>query len=454
MRIRTAKALAQRIDLNYFKRAHGLRRWRYILSIAIPVIAVLWIAGYAAAGSRKPYSAGPVSRAHAFAEPKCEVCHASASATAGFRAHVSDKACLTCHDAPVHAANQTAPPDCASCHVEHSGRVQLAKVGDGLCLDCHGDLKTTHGLPSVATSVGRFPSAHPEFAVSREQAKDPGTIKFNHAVHLKKEGIRSLKGVEVLQCTDCHRIAALAVPPGRETQAGGVEVASKANYAQNCARCHGLEFDYRTEQPAPHDKPEVVHEAVRTALQTYIASHPDEIGKPDDPRRLPLNFPRPPEPPARSAADWVTRRSANAERLLWSRCEVCHVRTGTLTLPSAKPASGSERVTVTVSGPSGSAESVSVPLSVPTYAASNITARWMRRAMFDHRSHLMVQCTDCHAADRSQLTADVLMPKQATCATCHAPAKGAEARCFECHRYHDWSKSHPVSPAFKLTDFK
>lgn len=427
MRIRTAKALAQRIDLNYFKRAHGLSRWRYLLSIAIPAIAVLWIAGYAAAGSRKPYSAGPVSRAHAFAESKCEVCHASARATAGFRAHVSDQACLACHDAPVHAANQTAPPDCASCHVEHSGRVQLARVGDGVCLDCHVDLKTTHGSPSVAPSVGRFPSAHPEFAVSREHAKDPGTIKFNHAVHLKKEGIRSLKGVEVLQCTDCHRVAASAVPPGGGTQAGGVGVASRANYPQNCARCHGLEFDYRVEQPAPHDKPEVVQEAVRTALRTYIASHPDEIDKPDDPRRLPLNFPRPPEPPARSAAEWVARRGANAERLLWSRCEVCHVR---------------------IAGSAG------VPRSVPTYAASNITARWMTRATFGHRPHLMVQCTDCHAADRSQLTADVLMPKQATCATCHAPSKGAEARCFECHRYHDWSKSHAVSPAFKLTDFK
>ena len=132
MRIRTAKTLAERIDLNYFKRAHGLRRWRNILSIAIPALAVLWIAGYAAAGSRKPYSAGPVSSAHAFAERKCEVCHTSANATAGFRAHVSEKACLTCHDAPAHAARQTPPPDCASCHVEHSGRVRLAKVGDGL----------------------------------------------------------------------------------------------------------------------------------------------------------------------------------------------------------------------------------------------------------------------------------------------------------------------------------
>lgn len=433
MRIRTARTLAERIDLNYFKRAHGLRRWRYLLSIAIPAIAVLWISGYAAAGSRKPYSAGPVSRAHAFAELKCEVCHTSLNATAGFRAHVSDKACLTCHDAPAHAVNQTPPPDCSNCHVEHSGRVQLAKVGDRLCVDCHGDLKTTHRTPAISTKVGRFAASHPEFAAARDGAKDPGTIKFNHAAHIKKDGVRSLTGIEILQCTDCHRAAAVRLPPEGGSHAVRIGLISPANYAQNCARCHGLEFDYRVEQPAPHDMPEVVRAAVRTALQTYITAHPADISRPDDPWRLPLNFARPPEPPARNAAEWVARRAHNAERLLWGRCRTCHTE---------------------VSPSPGSDPGRPVTTSTPAFAASNITTRWMARAAFDHTPHLMVQCGDCHAAERSQLTSDVLMPKQATCATCHAPSRGAEARCFECHQYHDWSTSHAVTPAFKLTDFK
>ena len=37
MRVRTAKQRAQRIDLYYFKRAHGMRRWRYVLSAAVPL---------------------------------------------------------------------------------------------------------------------------------------------------------------------------------------------------------------------------------------------------------------------------------------------------------------------------------------------------------------------------------------------------------------------------------
>jgi predicted CXXCH cytochrome family protein len=449
MRVRTAKKLAERIDLHYFKRAHGMRRWRILLSVGIPALAVLWIAGLAAAGSRRAYSAGPVSSAHAFAETRCEVCHTRASSS--FRAHVSEKACLTCHDAPAHASNQTPPPGCSTCHAEHRGRVPLAKVDAGFCVGCHGDLTTAHGAPSVAARVGRFPSAHPEFAAAREGAKDPGTIKFNHAVHVKKDGVRSPTGVEVLQCADCHPPSPLrgfGAAGGPRTwdlrpRTSGLGLMSRANYAQNCARCHGLEFDYRIDRPAPHDTPEIVRAAVRTALQNYIAAHPQEIGRPDDPRRLPLNFPQAPEPPARNAAEWVARRADNAERLLWSRCTVCHARTGTVTLtvPEAQPVADSRRT-------------VSVPVSVPAFAASNITTRWMTRAAFDHVPHLMVQCVECHAAETSQLTADVLMPDRATCATCHAPSRGAEARCFECHQYHDWSKAHAVSPAFKLTDFK
>ncbi len=109
MRVRTAKQRAQRIDLNYFKHAHGMRRWRTLLSAALPVAALLWIGGAAAAGSRRVYSAGPVASAHAFAEQKCEVCH-SAATRAGLaadradhgdqrlRRHTTEAACLTCHE--------------------------------------------------------------------------------------------------------------------------------------------------------------------------------------------------------------------------------------------------------------------------------------------------------------------------------------------------------------------
>src|SRR5687767_15929322 len=101
MRVRTAKTLAERIDLYYFKRATGLRRWRYLLSAALPLVAVIWVSVFAASGNRMPYSAGPVSAAHAFAEYRCEVCHAGAADRGtpgdprmprlGFRSHTTDQ---------------------------------------------------------------------------------------------------------------------------------------------------------------------------------------------------------------------------------------------------------------------------------------------------------------------------------------------------------------------------
>ena len=38
-RVRTTKNLAKRIDMEYFARPHPMRRWRFILSLAIPLIS-------------------------------------------------------------------------------------------------------------------------------------------------------------------------------------------------------------------------------------------------------------------------------------------------------------------------------------------------------------------------------------------------------------------------------
>jgi predicted CXXCH cytochrome family protein len=441
VRVRTAKQRAQRIDLDYFKHSHGLKRWRIILSVALPVAALLWVSAFAAAGSRTPYSAGPVSSAHAFAEMRCEVCHTGSSTPRDpaapsrpgdprrvFRAHTTDSACLACHDAPAHAVNQTTPQACATCHQEHRGRVQLARINDGLCVDCHADLKTTRGDPGVARTVAAFPAGHPEFAAVKAGAQDPGRLRFNHAVHMK-DSVRGPKGSETLECATCHKpdIARTSKTKGPATTG----LMAPVTYEQNCASCHPLFFDERIEQAAPHQKPETVRAFVQQALTGYIGRNPGDISKPDSAfRRVPLNFPRPPEPPARNAREWVERRAAADERLLWNKtCAECHDR-------------------------DAGARAAATAMELPDYAPTNVAKRWMPRAAFDHTPHLMMKCASCHAADASTKTSDVLMPGQAVCATCHAPSKGGESRCFECHQYHDWQKSHPVRPSFSLTDFR
>ena len=430
MRTRSAKKLAQRIDLYHFKHASPLRRWRTMLSIALPALGLLWLGSLAVAGSRRAYSSGPVSSAHAFAEAKCEVCHVQDT---GFRAHVTEQACVTCHAAPPHAANQPTPPACSTCHLDHQGRVALSKTADDFCVRCHAGVTTTDGEPKIAKTVTQFPDGHPEFAASRADARDPGTLKFNHQIHLKAD-LSSPTGPEKLECTSCHkpeiaRVSLLNHETQRKTSTG---LMGALNYEQQCARCHPLFFDSRIDAQAPHDEPAVVRASVQQLLRDYAAQHPGDLSRPDvASRRMPLNFPRPQEPPARTPAEWVERRTARAEQLLWDRtCAYCHDLAG----PGA---AGDPR-----------------PSQLPVVARAGVRQQWMPKAKFDHAPHLMVECASCHAAGTSTKTSDSLMPPAASCATCHAPDKGAESRCFECHGYHDWTKEHAVAPRFKITDFK
>ena len=206
-------------------------------------------------------------------------------------------------------------------------------------------------------------------------------------------------------------------------------------YEAHCASCHPLFFDERIEQEAPHAKPEVVRAFVQQTLAAYIRAHPEDIAKPDTAfRRVPLNFPRPPEPPARNAPEWVGRRAAADERRLWDKtCVECHE----------------------------TASRVPTSAGYPALLPTNMTKRWMPLATYDHTPHRMLTCVSCHQAEASTKTSDVLLPKQAVCATCHAPAQKlrpasgqAENRCFECHRHHDWTKSQAIIPPYSLTDFK
>jgi hypothetical protein len=97
---------------------------------------------------------------------------------------------------------------------------------------------------------------------------------------------------------------------------------------------------------------------------------------------------------------------------------------------------------------------LNTPGGLPIVAKTAITARWLQHAEFDHEAHQMVQCASCHAkANESRETSDVLIPGVQTCQQCHRTGKdAAEARCFECHVYHDWSKEKPVAGKYTVKE--
>jgi hypothetical protein len=470
-RTRTTKKLAQRIDLNYFKRPTPLKRAKFWLSLLLPLVALVWIAERTVSKDSRVYSSGRMSAAHAVLEKECATCHVQQAGA--FSAKAADSACLACHDGPIHHANQTKALPCSACHSEHRGRVNIHAASNQSCAACHADLKANGRSVAFPSHIHSFEDGHPQFVALRAGARDPGTIKLNHAVHLKPIRRGPNGPIVTLECRNCHHLTAadadltFADPKYRAAtvsykesdefltfQSGalwpprpisGRELMAPVKFANACAACHLLTFDKRFDDGVPHDKPEVVHAFLVKKFREYIAAHAAEVRVQRDPSRDLTGKPVPPEVRILTPAQWVTERTAEAEELLWRKtCNQCHALT-----PFSKD---SPRIIKQSAPGSDAGEAHDHSTELPYVVPANITLQWMSHAKFDHSAHTGFTCVSCHEkALTSTETSDVLLPGIATCQTCHAPGPDhAESRCFECHTYHDWSKRKEVKPTFTL----
>ena len=464
-RTRTTKKLAQRIDLNYFKRSTPLKRAKLLLSVSAPLLALAWIGWLIFAKDSRVYSSGRMSAAHAVLGNNCAACHVQKADA--FQEKAEDSACLRCHDGPIHHSKAIKKIACAECHSEHRGRINLLAASNANCDQCHSDLKANGGTSNYANAIRSLADGHPEFAVLRSSGgskpSDPGTIKLNHALHMKLIRRGPTGPLVQLECGNCHRPAAApadltyadakyraasttykdadellpvhaeTLPPHKIN--GGRELMAPVKFATACASCHLLTFDKHFDEGVPHDKPEVVHAFLVARFTQYIAAHPGDVRVVRDPNR---DLAEKILPPVRilTPAQWVAERTADAEQLLWRKtCIECH--------------------TLTISGSAVVPAIATPPAQLPVVAPANTTVKWMPHAKFDHDKHGGFTCTSCHAqALTSTLTTDVLMPGIATCQTCHASGPDhAESRCFECHTYHDWSKEKPVQGKYLVKQF-
>ena len=451
-RTRTTKKLAQRIDLNYFKRPTPWKRARLWLSVALPLLALVWIAWRGFSGDHRVYSSGRMSQAHAVLEKECAACHAQK--TGSLSATAADSACLDCHDGPTHHENQVASavPSCATCHSEHRGRVRLSAVNNQECAECHGHLKVSQGALRYAANIHSLEDGHPEVAALRDNAKDRTTIKLNHAIHMKPIRQGPNGPLVQMECSDCHRnygatwkyaltqypqLADYELHPGNPIDPmphrgttfrppvppSGRERMKPVKFSYACSGCHLLSFDKRFDEGVPHDTPEVVRAFIVKKFQEYIAAHPRELRVRREPDRDLTGKLLPPEVRLLTPAQWVAERTADAEELLRRKtCKQCHE------LQFAENEKGY------------------------TVAPALLREGWMPHAKFDHDAHRGFSCEGCHAkALTSTVSSDVLIPGIATCKKCHAHGPDhAESRCSECHTYHDWSKRKEVTPKFTL----
>jgi hypothetical protein len=391
--------------------AYTLRRPLFTkgsLAVLLTLAAAGALAALPLAKAWQAFQPGATSEAHRRQNVGCFDCHApwKGPATAS---------CSECHPRGYHQLRQASNPDCSDCHFEHRGQKNLILMSDARCVACHGDLQVKGGgAPAFARSITGFPEKHADFSVTLAgggrlplaeavaRRADPGTVRLNHALHLKP-GLISPEGRTQLVCGDCHA-------PGK-----GPTGLVRVNYERHCQRCHRLTFDdARPDEEALHGEPREVYAGLVRVYQL------DEgrMRSMGERRRAVIH---------RTGADLGLNVSAGlraqveeAENHVYrTACVKCHAVD-----MDARP--------------------------YPVVARARFQGEWLPFSHFDHGKHLEkdikgLTCATCHtAAAASTATADVLLPGIAACGGCHGPGKppgNAELRsgrndCRECHAYH------------------
>jgi len=451
------KARGQRIDKLYYKKSHPWRRFMMMLTWILPIAAGIALGFYAVRPSGAAiYMPGPVSTKHSMIADRCDACHDQSKdekSNAPMFGAVTDAKCKSCHDGPLHVANQKFPhnvsewevafkevvdgkeviktkkvtsgnPSCASCHTEHKGSSHLAVLNDRHCTQCHANLEVSEGKAKVQTSINSFGGDHPEWSVLKSGAKDPTQFKFNHKAHFKPS---VKKDGRPLGCNDCH---------SPDNQRAYMEPIS---FSRHCQECHPA--GTVTDVPIlgnlnlPHNNPELVRAVVKTALTdkfikaggkvpAKMTENPKYVKpKPGRPKPKEPEFIE--EPDSRTPDQWLIEMTDKAlagnffptDKQMGSSCLYCH------------QTAGKDDAT-----------------NLPKIVAPKIPKVWLPKSIFDHEVHRVVNCNECHKqAMTSETTADLMLPGVKSCQECHKVENGARSGCVECHVYHDKTRAGHIS---------
>jgi hypothetical protein len=445
-------------QLDYFHRPRGLKSRRFYLTLGVTLATtLLCLASVLSARLHHVHEAAPVSKAHAGFNMQCANCHDQAwqplmrLCSGSEMASVSDTTCRSCHDGPIHQASQSSEPACASCHREHQGKQLLAQVANRQCASCHANLdQHSAKVPNFDTKITDFNVDHPPFKPSSDGKQDEAQVRFTHVVHMnldlavlrKSDSRLGVKyGTKLkLECADCHQA---------DSQRRYMK---PIKYDDHCATCHQLtativgDFadvgvkqaaaDFRRE-PAPHQEPERVRAVLRDRFVQFAQSHKVVPADAKPPMR-PLPWQRPADI-SEGVWNWASGQTQKNEALLFAnqqmkiandqqfaQCSHCHI------------------------------EAKEVPKrsdGLPTYAATKIPSRWYTHSVFNHGSHRMMSCEECHDKARtSQTTADILVPKMQLCQKCHQQGGLARSDCVECHQYHDRKLERGVERPFNIEE--
>jgi hypothetical protein len=470
----TGKQRAARISMDYYKDPDWIQGIKGALAVLAVLGASVWlVCGIVLPGEvgQKPYSRGPVAAVHTKWDSDCTQCHtpfrplASENFLNGtlVSLHGSDEKCETCHAAPVHRKSQKMEdtPSCAGCHRDHRGlNASLIRTDDAQCTSCHANV-TLHMKSGEepqfpdATKITSFTAQdHPEFRLFRKQEADPGSVKFNHELHMKPgqvlaEGGRAFTLEDIvegerdrykkmlgisdptaavqLNCESCHQVVAEQKPPRPEYKDTRLSLVrdysgymKPVTYDNACAACHPLTLPYLKEK-LPHGKQPKEYLDI-------LASRNPTLPKEQPARRTP------PPLPGSSLASASEATPASNRTEQWQREAVLLLFRGKTTCGECHNSS--------VRFPDVAQPDVRSAI-VQFDQAPKIPSLWFKHARFDHNAHGkgVADCKDCHAkAYTSAHSSDILIPKQENCLNCHSPTASGPHRgrsdCAECHYFH------------------
>jgi hypothetical protein len=382
------------------------------------------------------WSSGPLSSPHAHAAGRqCGACHQD------LFVHVQDRACVACHKTTQdHISKHDrlltrlgAAQRCGECHAEHMGdATRLAIENDHLCTNCHADSDKTFGTLKLEQVSGFASRQHPAFSVALQKLATPdgargdaqwvayrtplqgasehSNLKFSHSQHLDADKVTSLQSGGALGCGDCHTLGADG------------EHFLPVTMEKSCATCHTLNFDPSApSRTLPHGKP---LDAMLMIVDYYARKtfDPPKVAEREPERRLP-DIDRDPArqleidacngPPLVCARQRASREIDN--QFNGRGCVSCHVVVDTKSGDPVDSKTGDlhERYQVTP-----------VRLGYDYFPDSR----------FPHKSHLIqgklsgdAACETCHAARKSTVSTELLLPNVDNCLQCHRDRAGGDA---------------------------
>lgn len=280
--------------------------------------------------------------------------------------------------------------ECTGCHSRKIGDSNLLPVSS---FNLH---------PQFKIPIGNYDNLELEYvAVDKYQGNSRfSQITFPHKTHLTK-ALVSPDGSRVqLECSSCHSF----------DEEGYY---NRVNFDDNCAGCHRPTIPNSNGVPLPHGSLESLVKNIREyyedagATETLVEK---SVFKPRVLRRPGRGIKTRPRAalPEKTSADLSD--AAIREIVYYTGCNTCH-----------------EIAT-------GSGGSDDIPMKIQPIDK----IQWYSKAVFNHAKH-SENCADCHAAERSVSSLDVILPPIENCQNCHTShilsVSEAPSECTTCHQF-------------------